>query len=606
MTTQKIFTPRPYQADAVEALKKGFKRGKKGTLVLPTGGGKTFTAWNFLKDELDAGKKILWVIHRWYLAEQCIEGMERNGIKNTVSFWNAEEKDDSGDVVIAMIMSTRNLTGDYDWVIYDECHRAAALSYKNLESQINFVRKMGLSATPERLDSKDLDLGNIFYQISFRELVDLGFLSEPDVQIIHTGQTFQFTLSGGDISKRALKKLNNPERNKAIMTEVLKDGVENRKILIFGVDIEHICELRDIVEEKFEGKCFFVHSKLSKKERDSNLIAFGKAKSAVLCNCEVFTEGYDQPDITDIVMGRPTVSKSLWVQMVGRGARIIKGVKDSFKLWIPIDDLNKYSWLARDWCLTEGNIDIQGEVTNVEERTKVVEEACREMAVELPKISRTEKLTMVGIVATLGLYKGAERQTYVITEDRFKCLSLLKYYFNEQPTNETTKDYVELSYAYCVTAGEFTVKEWKDISWAYYYSRIKGSKFTQGTKSIWAEKWVYKPKVSDAQLRLAYDANSSLVSDLDEVIKDLVEEANGFRSFWNDLVKEAMPFLPKSSKWVKGTVKSVRFKKRSLIIQTDVEGFKPSVYKFGQVVGRLFADKIGDDNIVTHMRMEKK
>lgn len=601
-----IYKPRPYQADAVAALTKHYKRGKKGTLVLPTAGGKTFTAWNFLKDELAKGKKILWVVHREYLIDQSIEGMQNNGIKNTVSLWTAKEKDDSGDVVMAMIMSTRNLTGEYDWVIYDECHRAAALSYKNLEERITYKKKLGLSATPERLDKKDLDLGNILYQISFGELVKQGYLAKPDVQIIKTGQNFQFTVSGGDISKHALKKLNNKDRNERILKHVLKDGLKGRKILLFGVNIDHVNSLRDIINTHSPNSTFVVHSEQTRAERSESLANFAGSYGTALCNCEVFTEGYDQKDITDIVMARATVSRSLWVQMVGRGARIIPGIKDSFKLWIPIDDINKYAWLARDWCLSEAEIDIEGQVAKPVEHVQQVDDACKELNIELSDHSMSEKLSVVGLATTMAQYKNAEQQTFVLTEDRRKCLALLELYFqNGQPKDMTRKDFIELSYAYCVTAGEFTLKEWKELAWAYHFYSVLDKKKTNAGQDIWQVKWICETSISEKEIADTLAGNIELIKEFNTTVKNLVAEAGSFGAFWENLVKEAMPYIPKHSRWAKKIITNVQFKERSLILQTNLTTFKPSIYKFGETIGRMFSQKIQDENLVVHMRMDK-
>jgi superfamily II DNA or RNA helicase len=609
MSTSLVFKARPYQEDAVKALTEGFKKAKKGTLVLPTGGGKTFTAWRFLKSYLEKGKKILWVVHRDYLISQCIEGMKNNGINASYSLWTADEKDDSGDVVIAMIMSTRTLQTEFDWIIYDECHRAAALSYKNLEKRVKHKYKLGLSATPERLDKKELDLGEILYQISFAELVDLSFLAKPDIRVIKTGQKFQFTVSGGDISKQSLKKLNNSDRNHVILKHVLEQGVEGRKILVFGVDIDHVKKLKSLVEKVAPGVCFLVHSKQSKAERAEALSKFGEESPKALCNCEVFTEGYDQKDITDIVMARATVSRALWVQMVGRGARIIPGIKDSFKLWIPIDDINKYSWLAREWCLSEANTDIRGSIGDPKYTIEKVEEAAKKLNVELKDLSTSEKLVIVGIITATGNYRGAEREVFTVTEDRFKCLKILAYYFRNQPEpseGDDLKSYIEGSYAYCVTAGEFRISEWKALAWPFYFRWFKGRKVTSGGRTTWSQMYVNKPDIDQSEIKETFEENTSIVVEINERVATKVQEAGGFKPFWNSIIDEARPYIPPSSIWVSKRVKKIVFRDRSLILQTDIKKFKPSITHFSQVIGYIFSQRIEDDNMTVNTRLKSK
>lgn len=592
-----VFTPRDYQSDAVGALKKHFKRSKKGVLVLPTGGGKTFTAWNFLKEEIAKDKKILWVVHRDYLIPQCVEGMEQNGITTTISYWTADQKDDSGQVVVAMILSTSALEGTYDWVIFDECHRSAALSYKNLEERLTIGKKLGLSATPERLDKKDLDLGQIVYQISFGELVDRGWLAKPDVHVIKTGQTFQFTVSGGDISRQSLKKINNPARNEAIIKHVLAEGIDKRKILIFGVDLDHVSELQKLVAEAHPGISVVVHSQQTKLERSASLKHFAQAAPRVLCNCEVFTEGFDQKDITDVVMARPTVSRSLWVQMVGRGARIIQGVKDSFRLWVPIDDLNKYAWLARDWCLSEASTDIEGRVQDPSGFIGRVDEALEELDCPIPDISSAEKLTVTGFVVTKSSFD-QEEITHVITDDRYKCLLMLQHYFSQGNVRRLDlKDWIELSYAYCVTGGEFTINEWKNLGWAFYLAKV-----VKSHPDRWRAKWVEKPKLCPEEMMRSYSENINLCNQLLERFSALNSK---FGNIWSTILRRALKNMPKSSKWIAKTVTGVMYSDRALSIQTNIPSFKPSTGAFIRHIYAVAAEMLEDDGLVIHLRLNR-
>jgi late competence protein required for DNA uptake (superfamily II DNA/RNA helicase) len=596
-------TPRDYQQEAVDSLHKHFKRSKKGLLVLPTGAGKTFTAWLFLKDYVQKGEKILWVVHRDYLIPQCIDGIKANNIDCNVTQWTAKEKDSSGDVVIAMVMSTRELTNDFDWVVYDECHRSAAQSYKLLEDRISYKKKLGLSATPSRLDEKDLDLGKIVYQVEFKDLVEKGYLAQPDIRIIKTGQRFQFTISGGDISRRSLGAVNNAERNLAIFKEVFERDISDRKILIFAVNIKHAEAIKALADSYRSNSCGIVHSKQSVQEKKKSLEDFALGNTRILCNVEVFTEGYDQKDITDVVMARPTVSRALWTQMVGRGARIIPGKKSDFTLWLPVDDVNKSYWLMQDWCLTNADFDVEQRNIVPSEYIANVDEAIAEFDTPID-LSPSEKLITYGFVEVNPNFENAKQRTFVITKDRYKCLKILSYYYSNSDPEDNLKDYIELSYAICCINGEFTVKEWKELAWSYYFYKIKGRKLNKFGLPTFRFIKVSDPEFTDDYIAESYDRNLDLCNEVDVRFGELAQKYGSIRQLFQVIQRESHDYMPSNSRWLFRSIRDIKFKNRSLVIQTYETSFMPSMTRFTEGIAYILGQMIQDDNIIVHTRLD--
>jgi len=596
---------RPYQQEAVDALSKHFKRKKTGCLVLPTGSGKTFTTWYFLKEAIEKKQKIIWVVHREYLLDQALSAIRKVSKKVKVTNWTAHEKDSSGDIVLAMVLSTKELDVDFHWLIYDECHRSAAQSYIDLEERIKFKKKLGLTATSERLDEKDLRLGDIVYQIKFGKLVEDGYLAKPEMLIVKTNQTLQYTTGNGDISRDVLSEVNNTTRNGLIVDGLINSKEAPGKTLIFCVDIEHaiaICAgLRG-----HGALAEVIHSKMPKEQRNTNLKNFEENKIQFLCNCEVFTEGYDLPDIESIVMARPTLSKLLWVQMVGRGARPIPGKKDTFKLWVFLDDIDKFSWLIREWALTEMNESIDSKVANPKERIEKVEKAYKDLNCidKLPK-AMVERLKVIGIIRTCGTFKGAEPEAHHITEERYQCIEIMQSFFKKftapkQSNRSLLKDYIEMSYAFCVMAGEFPTREWKSIAWAYYWKTIGKREFNSAQKSIWAANWIYKPDISTEKTQKKFDQNLNLVRKFNTKANNRLNNISGLT-----YIRTLNPNMPPNIAWIWRTIREVRIQNRCIIIQSSEQEYKMVYRSFLNTILDSVKKDLDDDNITLHYRLDK-
>lgn len=343
MTLPTIKRLYPFQRDACNSTVRALQKGvRKVIICMPTAAGKTYTTVKlcdglieaFLKQKVKAN--ILWVVHRDSLAEQAAIEFQETAPHLRVTSWTSTSKDATGDVVIAMIGSTRTLQDKFTIVIVDEAHHLAAEDvdagyhgnmYTRLLKKIKWGYLLGLTATPTRLDGRQLDFEEVAYSIRFLDLVRARRLARPIYMEVLTKDAYSMSSARGDFTKKALKKLNNPVRNGKIADIYMRHRDKFGKTLMFVTGVEHCHHMRaEILKRDPNAHVAVLTGKDPKKYREAVMVWFregGPEQKKLLVNCEIFTEGFDAPSCKTVVLARPTMSKTLWMQMVGRGARIM-------------------------------------------------------------------------------------------------------------------------------------------------------------------------------------------------------------------------------------------------------------------------------------------
>lgn len=329
---------RPYQVAACKNVWEAFsQRGvKRAGVCIPTGGGKTFTATGFVVPILRHYKgNCLWLAHRKELLDQAEEAFADNAPDMRLTRWDATKKDDSGDIVFASIGSTRTLKKEFMLIIVDETHHAAEADeeegytnmYAQLLGRLKWSHLVGLTATPTRLDGRSLALDEIVYSTTYLDLVRKRRLARPIYTEMLTKQHVTLQVRGGEFTKQSLMKLDTEVRNKKIAEQYVHNKSTYGKTLMFVTGIDHCTHMSDEVKKiDPNSDVRILTGEMGSEERKAATDWFAEGDQMaqkLLINCEVFTEGYDVPTIKSVFLGRPTMSKVLWMQMVGRGSRII-------------------------------------------------------------------------------------------------------------------------------------------------------------------------------------------------------------------------------------------------------------------------------------------
>ncbi len=336
-----MITLRQYQQDCLAAiLKARLERVLRQLVSLPTGSGKTEIFARLPAILNKYGGKMLVLAHREELLEQAKDKISRANPGVRVEIEQAARRaGPNAEIVVASVPSIGRGWGnnkriskfrpeDYNAIICDEAHHAVAESYKNVFKYFGVGEQgrpflIGFTATPKRGDGKGLEecFDQIVFHRDIKTMVQEGWLCPINGYRIRSKTDLsQVKRHMGDFAVGDLgNKVNNAPRN-ALVVKSFLDLTPDQRGLVFSVDVKHSHDLANLFKES-GVKAGCIVGEMSKKERVYVLDAYRAGDLQILVNCMVLTEGFDQPDIESIVLGRPTTSSLLYTQMVGRGTR---------------------------------------------------------------------------------------------------------------------------------------------------------------------------------------------------------------------------------------------------------------------------------------------
>lgn len=326
---------RPYQQEAKEKVFEKWNSGDKKTLlVLPTGCGKTIVFAKITEDCVRQGARVLILAHRGELLEQASDKIEKaTGLKSAVekaenSCINSWYRVVVGSVQTLMRDKRLNqFSCDYfDTIIIDEAHHVISDSYKKILEHFSEANVLGVTATPDRGDMKNL--GQVFdslaYEYTLPQAIKEGYLTPIKAVTI----PLKLDLSGvstqaGDFKASDIDTALDPYLYQ-IATE-MKKYCANRKTVVFLPLVKTSQKFRDILNTQgFNAAEVNGNS----TDRAEVLSDFENDKYNVLCNSMLLTEGWDCPSVDCIIVLRPTKVRGLYCQMVGRGTRLCEGKED--------------------------------------------------------------------------------------------------------------------------------------------------------------------------------------------------------------------------------------------------------------------------------------
>lgn len=331
---------RPYQEECIETITTKYSQGISRQLVhLPTAAGKTVIFSHLIQK---TGYRTLVLAHTVELLEQARDKIQMICPGLDIGLVNAKNKEFDKPVVVSTIQSARQTDNlkqlqdqDFELLIYDECHRGASDSSRHVLEALDFGKKtnrllVGFTATPYRTDSRGL--GEIFdelvYRKSIKDLINLGYLCQPKGIKIKTDLDLEtIKTENGDFVTEALAQyMNTPQMNDLVVNTFIEKA-KDRKTVCFAVTVDHAYSLANAFKERgITSEA--IHGKTPPDERKSLLDAFKDGKISVLTNCQLLVEGWDAPDISCVLIAKPTQSKGLYQQMAGRGLRLYPNKND--------------------------------------------------------------------------------------------------------------------------------------------------------------------------------------------------------------------------------------------------------------------------------------
>lgn len=336
---------RDYQKEAIDII---MQCKNRGLIVLPTGSGKTII---FSKISSLIKNRVLIVVPSTELREQTIDKLKM--IDSSLDIGSVQAQLDEVDSKI--IVSTRqSLThkksnriermlqnGDFELVIFDEIHQAVG-QVKKIINKINKNAKiLGFTATPFNIELFDI-FPEIIYQKTLLDMIMKDYLIEPKALMITTNTNISNvkTVAGEFNQKQLEQVVNNEERNKLIVEAYKKYASDRKSTIVFATGIDHSRALSEIFNE-YGIYCKSIDSTLEKEDREKILQEFKSGKLPVLCNCNILSTGFDHPPIDCIMFCRPTKSKTLYVQILGRGLRVSPETNKENCLVIDFNDITK-------------------------------------------------------------------------------------------------------------------------------------------------------------------------------------------------------------------------------------------------------------------------
>lgn len=324
---------RDYQQEAIDNLKKMREDGKTIALLYhATGVGKTITA---ATDAKAVSGRTLFLVNALKLASQAKDTFAKVWPEATLGEYTGSQKDVSQTVIFATVQSiSKDLEKfsptDFDYLIVDECHHAAANTYQKIFTYFHPKFILGLTATPERSDGEDmLELfQNVAHKMDLKTAVERGVL--VPIRCIRVKTNIDLTdvrINGIKYNSQDLEsKLFIPERNQLIVDTYLK-YVNGKKTVIFCASVDHAAEIAKLLRDG-GVKAEAVSGRDRVEVREKILKDYETGSTNVLCACDLLNEGWDSPHTTVLFMARPTMSKTIYLQQLGRGTRRYPGKED--------------------------------------------------------------------------------------------------------------------------------------------------------------------------------------------------------------------------------------------------------------------------------------
>lgn len=332
---------RPYQVDALAAVGEAFASGLRSVLVVvATGLGKTVTFAALAREEARAGGRVLILAHRTELLAQAQDKLHRAGVASQLEQGGAR----AGDAPI-VTASVQTLHGrrllrwpaeHFTLVIIDEAHRATAASYRAIIDHFANARVLGVTATPDRGDGEAL-IGvfqRCVYRYDLRDAIRDKWLAPIRAKRITVDSVDIANVKtlGGDLEPAALALVMSNEAALHGVAKPLIAEAGDRQTIVFSASVDHAHRLAEVANHYRPGWARAIDGTTSPAVRKQLLDDFAGARFGALINCGLFTEGFDEPSVSCIAVARPTKSRALYTQMIGRGTRLADGKQDCLVL----------------------------------------------------------------------------------------------------------------------------------------------------------------------------------------------------------------------------------------------------------------------------------
>ena len=366
---------RDYQTEAVAALRRSVGRYGSALYVLPTGGGKTVVAGEIARLAQVKGSRTLFLVHRRELVAQAVETMTsfcpEVSIGVECSGW---PRSPWATLQVGMVQSLarRDDVREPDLIIVDEAHHARAKTWADILARFDRASRIGLTATPQRLDGRglgehfaDMVIGpTIADLVADGSLAPTRMLSVPSgldlsgVRRTRTGEFREADVAAG-VTERVVA-------NAAVAYHRYSPG---RRGIFFGVNRAHsqaVCQ--SLRESGYRAEHVDGADHVSRRARIMR--EFRDGAIDVVGNCDLISEGFDAPACDVVLMGSPTASITRYLQMAGRAMRPGEGKTALILDLVGNAGRHGHCGISREWSLEDGEVNAwPGSETDASDRS---------------------------------------------------------------------------------------------------------------------------------------------------------------------------------------------------------------------------------------------
>ena len=397
---------RPYQHENKERVYEAWKTCQSVMLQMPTGTGKTRLFVSIIKDIFHYSRdtkhayKVLILVHRKELVDQIDEELGcRYGLAHGIIQSGDRERKKYPIQIASVQTLSRRLERwtdkEFDFVIIDEAHHTTAQSYQEIIKAFPDAKLLGVTATPCRLSGEGFTgtFEKLILSAPISKFIEDGYLSDYQYYSVPRYSFIQKEIDGikkysnGDYAEQEMERVCNNDRIRAQVLDTYLRYANGKRGIVYTINKRHnqkLCE-----EFNSHGiNSVAIDSDTPKEIRQQYIEDFKNGRLQIIFNVNLFTEGFDCPDIEFVQLARPTKSLTLYLQQVGRGLRISEDKEKT----IFLDNVGLYNKFGLPKAKRQWQRHFQGKIEN----EKDIEDDDQELetkAVSKPKRSRHQDLT---------------------------------------------------------------------------------------------------------------------------------------------------------------------------------------------------------------------